>query len=91
MADEDVTVDQEEQEVEELSEEERMMERLKEEAELRREEIGTLRQRLTISVPRTIIDDQLHSQLDERRREETVPGFRRGRVRAGVDRRHQRL
>ncbi len=80
MADEEVTVDQEEQDVAELSDEERMMERLKEEAELHTEEIGTLRQRLTITVPRSIIDDQLRSQLDERRREETVPGFRRGRA-----------
>ncbi|UCG16906.1 MAG: trigger factor [Phycisphaerales bacterium] len=83
MADEDLTLEADEQETateEELSDDERVMEELKQGAEVQSEDIGTLRRRLTITVPRSIIDDQLQQQLSERRREETVPGFRRGRA-----------
>ncbi len=84
MADEDVTVDtqdeQRETEDQELSDEERALEELKQAVEVASEEIGTLRRRLTITVPRSIIDDRMKDQLDEVRREQTVPGFRRGRA-----------
>ncbi len=84
MADEDVTLDAQDEQIEseeeELSEDERALEELKQAVELASEEIGTLRQRLTITVPRSIIDDRMKDQLDEVRREQTVPGFRRGRA-----------
>ena len=80
MADEDVKTDPEVATAEELSDDERAMEELKTAVELQAEEIGTLRKRLTITVPRSIIDDRLNDQFSERRREETIPGFRRGRA-----------
>jgi len=44
------------------------------------EEIAPLRKKLTITVPRRIIDEQLDEQYDELRREAMVPGFRKGRA-----------
>jgi len=84
MADEDVTVDTQDEQLEtedqELSDEERALEELKQAVEVASEAIGTLRRRLPITVPRSIIAARMKDQLDEVRREQTVPGFRRGRA-----------
>lgn len=72
----------EDQEVEqeELSDEEELIAKLTEEIEVDAEEIGPLRKKLNISIPRTLIDEQMGEQFDELRREAAVPGFRRGRA-----------
>jgi trigger factor len=84
MADEDATLEQADQEVEtpeaELSDDERFMADLKKAVEVESEDIATLRRRLTITIPRDTIDERLEEQLSEKRREEVIPGFRRGRA-----------
>lgn len=55
-------------------------ERLKEAVVYDVTDIGPLRKRLSIRVPRETIDEQQSEQLDELSREALVPGFRRGRA-----------
>ena len=54
--------------------------KLKEVIEVQTEELGTLRRKLTISVPRDTLDGQANEQYAELRREALVPGFRKGRA-----------
>ena len=63
---------------EELSEEERLMARLKEAIEVEKEEIGALRVKLTVTVPREVLDERLGEQFAELKRDADVPGFRKG-------------
>jgi len=63
---------------EELAEEQ--SKKLKESIGVRTEEIGTLRQRLTVTVPRRILDERLEEQFRELQRERDIRGFRRGRA-----------
>ncbi|MHC4064733.1 MAG: trigger factor, partial [Planctomycetota bacterium] len=44
------------------------------------EDIGTLRKKLSITVPRDLIDERRHEQFTELKREAQVDGFRRGRA-----------
>jgi trigger factor len=91
MADEDTAVDREEDvneeeavdqeegvEEEELSEDEQLMAKLKEAVEVEKEEIGALRLKLTVTVPRDTIDERMSEQFTELKREALVPGFRKG-------------
>lgn len=55
-------------------------EKLKEAIDVKVDEVGTLRRRLTITVPRDTLDGQVSEQYDELRREAMVPGFRKGRA-----------
>lgn len=64
----------------ELSEEEKLMAKLKEAVEVSREEIGPLRQKLTITVPRDLMDERLGEQFMELKRDAAIPGFRKGRA-----------
>ena len=93
MADEDTAVDREEdvndQEVvdreegveeEELSDDEKLMAKLKEAVQVEKEEIGALRLKLTVTVPRETIDERMGEQFAELKREALVPGFRKGRA-----------
>ena len=53
---------------------------LKDEIGVAVEDVGTLRKKLTITVPRESIDRRLGKQYDELSQDATVPGFRRGRA-----------
>lgn len=84
MADEDLALDQAE-EIEgaaddegEGSPEDQFMARLKEAVEVEKEDLGGLRLKLKITVPREVLDERLHDQFSELRREALVPGFRKG-------------
>ena len=68
----------EETEEQELTEEEQQMAKLKEAIEVATEDIGTLRKKLTITVPRATIDERRNDQFGEIKRDSVVPGFRKG-------------
>ncbi len=56
------------------------MEKLKDAIDVSVEDMGTLRQRLTVTVPHAIIEERLDDQFAELQRERDVRGFRRGRA-----------
>ncbi len=64
----------------ELTPEELAEKKLKEAVQVKTEEVGTLRVKLTVTVPREILDDRLTLQFSELRRDAAVPGFRKGRA-----------
>ena len=64
----------------ELSTEEQLMAKIKEAIDVKREEVGQLRLKLTITVPRDLLDERLGEQFQELRREAQIPGFRKGRA-----------
>lgn len=88
MADKDLAVDQETQEGAEAQldenidvegeDEDELMERLKEAVTVKKEEVGNLRVKLTVGVPRDVLDERMGKEYDELRREAVVPGFRKG-------------
>jgi trigger factor len=53
-------------------------EKLKEVIDVQTESVGLLRTKITVTVPRDTVDERLHAQFDELRREAQVPGFRPG-------------
>jgi len=69
---------QEGQPEEELSEEEQAMAKLKEAITVEREEIGSLRVKLTITVPQDTLDERRGEEFAELKRDAQVPGFRKG-------------
>jgi len=84
--DEELTTDAEgEAEEEEAGQEEADKEpdeaaKLKEAVEVLSEDVGTLRKKLTITVPRDYLDGRLTDEFTELKRESIVPGFRKGRA-----------
>jgi len=82
MTDEELAVDQEEGAgtEEELSEEEKLMARLKEAIDVRKEDLGALQVKLTVTVPRDTLDERMSEQFAELKRDAMVPGFRKGRA-----------
>ena len=85
MTDEELAVTQDEQTdveggEEEPSADEKAMARLKEAVEVEREDLGGLRVKLRVTVPRDILDERLGEQFAELRREAMIPGFRKGRA-----------
>ena len=62
----------------ELSDDEKFFVKLKEAVLVEQEEIGSLRRKLTVTVPRETVDERLGEQLTELRRDAVVPGFRKG-------------
>ncbi len=56
------------------------IDKLKEELQVTTEEVGTLRKKLIITVPRAAIDRRMSEQYDELSHDATVPGFRKGRA-----------
>ncbi len=60
------------------SEHEQIMEKLKETITVEKKEIGSLRIKMTVTVPRETIDARLSEQYTELKRDATVPGFRKG-------------
>lgn len=84
MADEEKNEQLDETEVEQQEgaegKEASLEEKLKEVIDVKVDELATLRRKLTITVPRDTLDDQVKEQYDELRREAMVPGFRKGRA-----------
>ncbi len=80
MPEEDVSVQDQNKTGEETSDEQSLQDKLKEAISVKVEDIGPLRKKLTITIPRASIDEQLDEQYDELRQEAVVPGFRRGRA-----------
>jgi trigger factor len=83
MSDEEAALDQEEQEAsetpdEELSEQQKLMAELKEAITVQREQVGALRLKLTVNVPRDTVEKQLGKQFAELKRDAMIPGFRKG-------------
>ena len=64
----------------EVDEEKAKLEKLKEQLEVVVEDVGVLRKKVTITVPREAIDERLDEQYKELSREAVVPGFRKGRA-----------
>jgi len=81
VSDEDLAVEQEQEtdeSQEELSEDEKAMAELKEAIVVKREEVGSLRLKLTVTVPQETVDGRLGKEFVELKREALVPGFRKG-------------
>lgn len=68
------------EEGEEEPEEKDLAAKLKEAVQVEVADAGTLRKRLTVSVPRETIAEQQTEQFDELSRDALVPGFRKGRA-----------
>ncbi len=60
--------------------EKQKFEKLKESVQVAVEEVGALRKKLTVTIPRETIDERLEEQYSELSREAVVPGFRKGRA-----------
>jgi len=81
MSEEELAVDQQDELGEpetELSDEEKAMAKLKEAITVEREDIGPLRLKLTVTVPRDAISERSGDQFAELKREALIPGFRKG-------------
>ncbi len=80
MSDKDIAVGEEEvlEGEDQLSDEEIAKAKLKEAIKVKRENIGALRVKLTVSVPRDTIDERMGDQFAELKRDAEVPGFRKG-------------
>lgn len=93
MVDEDLAVEQDDVEGEETAvedessemvgadeptKEERLMAALKEAISVELKEIGALRLKLTITIPRETIDERMSEEFAELRRDALIPGFRKG-------------
>ena len=53
---------------------------LKEKIDVKLEDVGPLRKKVTVSVPREFVTERLDEQYGELRRDANVPGFRKGRA-----------
>ena len=88
MTDEELAVEQDEApegaddglEEEELSEEAKLLAKLKETISVTKEEIGPLHLKMTIEVPRETLQERMGEQFQDLRRDANVPGFRKGRA-----------
>lgn len=82
MSDKDLAVSEEEildsDGEDKLSDEEIAKAKLKKAIKVKREDIGALRVKLTVSVPRDTIDERMGDQFAELKRDSVVPGFRKG-------------
>lgn len=78
MTDEDLAVEQEEVQEEELSDDERAMAKLKEAIKVDKDEIGPLRLKLKVTVPRDLLDERYGEQFADLKRDADIPGFRKG-------------
>ncbi len=81
MSEEDVAVNDQEplaESEEELSDEEQSMAELKEAISVDKEDIGSLRLKLTVTIPSDLLDKRRHDQFAELKRDADVPGFRKG-------------
>ena len=60
--------------------EQSLQEKLKDAISVKVDEIGSLRKKVVITIPRTSIDEQFDDRYDELREKASVPGFRPGRA-----------
>ncbi len=65
---------------ESMSDEEELMAKLKEDITVEVEDLGTLRRKLTITVPADTVSGKRSDQFGELKRDSVVPGFRKGRA-----------
>jgi trigger factor len=65
---------------EEESKEARLLARLKETVTVEREDLGSLRVKLSVTVPREVLEDRFGEEFTELKRDAIVPGFRKGRA-----------
>ncbi|NLE58825.1 MAG: trigger factor family protein, partial [Planctomycetes bacterium] len=72
--------DVEEQDAQAEEQEKSLQDKLKEVVDVQVEDLGGLRKKLTITVPRDTIGEQLDEQYGQMRNEAVVPGFRKGRA-----------
>ncbi len=84
MADEEL-LDQDAEETEEgegaaEGAEKSLQEKLKEAIDVKTDDVGPLRKKLTVTVPEATIGEQLDQQYGDLRRDANVPGFRKGRA-----------
>lgn len=63
---------------EELSEDQKLMAELKEAVSVKKEDLGGLRLKLTVTVPREMIEGRMNKEFAELKREAAIPGFRKG-------------
>lgn len=75
MVDEETAVEEPKQD---MTDEEQEMAKLKEAISVAVEDIGTLRRKLTITVPKGTVDEKRGEQFGELKRDSIVPGFRKG-------------
>ena len=80
MSDEEALAAEETKEAEEVEEEKDLEAKLKEAVEAEVEEIGSLRRKVTVIIPRSLLDEQTAEQYAELSRSALVPGFRKGRA-----------
>ena len=78
MADEEVLTNEEAEGPEPAGED--LVDKLKESIGVDVEDLGGLRRKLRVTVPRETIDEQTDSQFQEIERDAVVPGFRKGRA-----------
>lgn len=80
MSDEELALQEEESETgdDEQSDQDEQMAKLKEAISVEREDLGGLRMKLTVTVPRETIDERMGDQFAELKRDSLVPGFRKG-------------
>jgi len=80
MSDEPLALEEQEAvgDEDEASKEKKAFEKLKEAVIVQKEELGSLRIKMTITVPRDLIDERFGEQFGELRREALIPGFRKG-------------
>jgi|CXWL01.1.fsa_nt_gi trigger factor len=81
MTDEELAVEKEadaEGDQEELTEDQKLMAELKEAVSVKKEDLGGLRLKLTVTVPRDMIEGRMSKEFAELKREAAIPGFRKG-------------
>jgi len=61
-------------------EEDERLTKMREVVQVETEEVGPLRLKLRVTVPRAYLDERLSEELEEMRQDALVPGFRRGRA-----------
>ncbi len=74
MGNGDTIVDEQES----MSDSEQAMAKLKESISVEKEDVGSLRIKMTVTVPRETIDERMGEQFAELKRDAAVPGFRKG-------------
>lgn len=81
MSEEEALAAEETESTPEVEEEEQDLEsKLKEAVEVEVEEIGSLRRKVAVTIPRSLLDEQTAEQYAELSRTWLVPGFRKGRA-----------
>lgn len=80
MADEEVLDEEQEEGAAAEAAEPSLQDQLKEKIDIKVEDVGSLRKKLTVGVPKDFISERLNEQYGELRRDAAVPGFRKGRA-----------